>query len=259
MYQVVIFILGTTIGSFLNVVILRYLKKAKPTGRSHCPHCHKQLVWWELIPLLSFIFLQARCRHCHQAISVQYPLVELWLGLSMLIIFTPVPTSLISILHAVLLTILICWLTILAVIDLYTMFLPDQFIVGLSVTVVLLLALNWMQFNSSTTISGGLVGAGLLFALWLITRQRGIGFGDVKLMVPLGALVGLKGTLVLLWLAFIGGGLVAFWLLARGKATLKTSLPFGPFLIATAILIVLMPALSEYFFFFFFGPLNWYM
>lgn len=263
MHQIVIFVLGTTIGSFLNVVILRYLKKDKPayrsgrpTGRSSCPHCDKQLVWWELIPLLSFIVLQGQCRHCHKPISVQYPLIELWFGVAALILFTPLPASLLEFLAAVLLLSIVAWLTILAVVDLYTMFLPDAFLVGLSVTTILLITLYFTSLDLISVVSGSAVGAGLLFLLWLITGKNGIGFGDVKLMLPLGALLGLKGTLLLLWLAFILGGIVAFWLLARGKAKLKTPIPFGPFLIIAAVLIILVPALPEYFFFFFFRPLN---
>ncbi len=253
----IVFITGTAVGSFLNVVIVRYLKKEKPTGRSYCPQCRKQLIWWELIPLLSFIFLQGRCRHCSKPISVQYPLIELWLGLAALIIFTPLPTSATSWLEATLLLAIISWLTILAIIDLYTMLLPDQFVLGLSATVLLLLGLRFRHLDLISIVSGSAVGTSLLFALWVLTKQRGIGLGDVKLMLPLGALLGLKGVLLLLWLAFIIGGLVAFWLLARGRAKLKTPIPFGPFLVGTAILILLIPALPEYFFFFLLGPLNY--
>lgn len=201
--------------------------------------------------------LQGQCRHCHKDISIQYPLGELGLGLAALLIFSPTPTSLPGVVVAALLFTSIAWLTILAVIDLYTMLLPDEFVLGLSVTVLLWLTMRYAQLDLVSVISGSLVGTGLLFALWLITRQRGIGLGDVKLMLPLGALLGLKGTLLLLWLAFILGGLVGFWLLARGQAKLKTPIPFGPFLIVTAILILLLPALPEYFFFFLLGPLNY--
>lgn len=257
MYPLIVFAAGTAIGSFLNVVILRHLKKTKPTGRSYCPHCHQQLVWWEIIPIFSFIFLQGQCRHCHKTISVQYPLVELWLGLAALTLFTPAPTSLLELLDAALLLMIICWLTILAVIDLYTMLLPDQFVIGLGIAVLLLLALRYTHLSLVSVVSGSLVGAVLLFVVWAITRGRGIGLGDIKLMLPLGALLGLKGTLLLLWLAFILGGLVGFWLLARGQAKLKTPIPFGPFLIAAAALLILIPSLPEYFFFFFFSPLNY--
>ncbi len=268
MYQLIIFALGTAIGSFLNVVILRYLKKAKPayrsgrpTGRSQCPHCHKQLVWWELIPIFSFIFLQGQCRHCHKTISVQYPLIELAMGMASLIIFTPLPLFPGAFLQATLLLIIIALLIILAVIDLYSMFLPDVFILGLSLAVVAWLATRYAELNLLSALSGAISGPGLLLLIllinWLLTRQWGIGLGDVKLMLPLGALLGLKGTLLLLWLAFILGGLVGFWLLARGQAKLKTPVPFGPLLIIAAVLIILVPAMPEYFFFFFFSPLNY--
>lgn len=272
MHSLLIFAAGTAVGSFLNVVIFRYLKNTKPTGRSQCPHCKKQLVWWELIPIFSFIFLQGQCKQCHKSISIQYPLIEFAMGLFSLLVFSPLlaPRSLgevgsLEFLGAGLLLLIISWLTILAVIDLYTMLLPDYFVIALSTTVLLLLVLQFIPIQANYfpltrgiegVISGSLVGTGLLFALWLITRQRGIGLGDVKLMLPLGALLGLKGTLLLLWLAFILGGIVAFWLLVRGKAKLKTPIPFGPFLIVAAILILLIPALPEYFFFFLLGPLN---
>lgn len=268
MYPLLVLAVGTVFGSFVNVVIWRYLKKEKITGRSHCPHCYKPLAWWELIPLISFILLQARCRHCHKAISVQYPLLELWLGLAAIILFTPWPTDGLTLIQAALLFAIIGWLTVLAVIDLYTMFLPDQFIIGLSVTVVLLLTMqlivtpaNYFPLTRGSEgfshLSGSLISAGLLLLLWLITKKQGIGFGDVKLMLPLGALLGFPGSLFMLWLAFVLGGLAGLWLLWRRRASLKTPIPFGPFLITAAILILLLPWLPNSFFFFFLSPLNY--
>lgn len=238
------FIIGAALGSFLNVVIFRYAKKSI-TGRSKCPSCHQTLIWPELIPILSFIFLRGRCRTCHSGLSPQYPLVELAMGVFTLILFTPLPTTLTATAVAVLGVTGIALLITLFVIDLRTMLLPDVFIIILSVAVVLTLLINYQLLVTSYWLLGMAIGAGALAFLWLITRGRGIGLGDVKLMLPLGALFGPIDTTILLFLAFLAGGAVGTFLLLTGRANMKTPVPFGPFLAGVAILFILIPELPQ--------------
>ncbi|MFH1353735.1 MAG: A24 family peptidase [bacterium] len=218
-------------------------------GRSHCPFCHKKLAWPELIPILSFIFLRGRCRTCHNQISLQYPLLELAIGVFTLILFTPLPATSAAFAIAVLSLISIALLIILFVIDLRTMLLPDIFIIILAVVVVLSLFINYSlqptAYSLITALLGMTIGSGVLAFLWLITRGRGIGLGDVKLMLPLGALFGPIGTITLLFPAFISGGAVGAFLLLTGRANMKTPVPFGPFLAGVAILFILIPELPQ--------------
>jgi prepilin signal peptidase PulO-like enzyme (type II secretory pathway) len=258
-YPVAAFLLGTCLGSFLNVVILRWIEAFKIAdggkmqnfsigGRSHCPACRQELRWWELVPILSFVFLRGRCQRCGQSIAVQYPVVELALGLVVMVLAIPLPVTLDDSLSVILTIVIAALLVILFVIDLKTMLLPDGFIIALLIAVIGVRLVDYFYYSPLTLISaliGAAIGGGFLLLLWIITRGRGIGLGDVKLMVPLGLLFGPLGTLTLLFLAYLVGGLLAIYLLARGRAHLKTALPFGPFLCGAALLVLLFPSLPE--------------
>lgn len=266
-------------GSFLNVVILRY-SEALPApakqrhvsrwlgGRSHCPHCHQTLRWWELVPIISFMLLRGHCARCRQRISIQYPLVECGLGLMVLVLATPLPANLTTWMVLALEITIVSLLMVLGVIDLRTMLLPDIFVVLLGVVVILFLGISafGLRDNQDAVRDGGyevltrqpavqqqlvdavvgaVIGAGFLGLLWLVTRGAGIGLGDVKLMIPLGLLFGVNTTLVLLFLSFIAGGIVATLLLITKRAGMKTAIPFGPFLVGAALLLVLLPTVPH--------------
>ncbi len=253
------FLLGSVLGSFLNVVILRYIstlgsdslthQKLNLGGRSHCPRCQRQLRWWELVPIISFIFLRGRCASCHTEVSVQYPLVELAMGLIVLVIATPIPTTLPEVWLTVVEISIAAVLVVLFMIDLKTMLLPDIF-VGVLLGLVVMRQIVIYNLAPSTyrladSLWGVGIGAGFLFFLWAVTRGRGIGLGDVKLMIPLGVWTGLTGSIALLFIAYMVGGVVACYLLARKQATIKSAMPFGPFLCGAALMLLLMPHLPE--------------
>lgn len=238
------FVYGVCLGSFLNVVSLRYIDGQLPApklpatirGRSVCQSCKKTLRWWELVPLISFVALRGRCARCRQAISYQYPLVELLMGAfawRMFGLYHDRPITL------VVTAAIVALLLVLAVIDFKTFLLPDSFILGLvAVTVI---AAFYQSYSLTYVIGGIAAAAGFLLLLWILTRGKGIGLGDVKLMIPLGTLFGPWGATVVLFLAFCVGGIVGLYLLARRGATLKTAVPFGPFLIGAALLLLLFP------------------
>lgn len=254
-----LFLAGACLGSFCNVVIIRHIASMDSGGlglrspasrwgvggRSHCPACGGQLRWWELIPIGSFIFLRARCRRCRAKISWQYPVVELAMGFFTLAAVNPLPGTTADAAPAALSIIIATLLIILFVIDLKTMFLPDKFVGLLLIAVlgILLFRITNQDARITNAIAGAAIGAGFLLLLWLLTRGRGIGLGDVKLMLPLGLLFGPLGTAALLFLAYAAGGLLAIYLLARKKAHLKTAVPFGPFLCGAALLLLVFPAL----------------
>jgi prepilin signal peptidase PulO-like enzyme (type II secretory pathway) len=259
-----LFLLGSCLGSFLNVVILRSIDalKANETsgglgrrrlnvgGRSHCPHCHQQLRWWELVPILSFLWLRGKCHRCHHKISWQYPAVELAMGIITVALVLPLPTTLaaaaVSALHLIIASLLV----VLFMVDLKTMLLPDNFVLAVLVIVILKKIIDYSQLPANYSLSrdfaGIAIGAGFLLCLWLVTRGKGIGLGDVKLMIPLGLLFGPLATTVLLFMAYSIGGALAIYLLLRKRATMKTALPFGPFLCGAALVVLLAPSLPMY-------------
>lgn len=271
-------IFGAAFGSFLNVVILRFPHQSFG-GRSRCPHCHRQLTFWDLIPVLSWLWLRGRCRSCLAPISIQYPIVEFFGAASAALLAKSVTAFTFHPVIALLLFFIVSLLIVLFVIDLRTMLLPDIFIfilVGLTILILVgnifatpylsnpisdytaenplrypAIASN-LPWTLSTPISfysallGAFIGAGSILALWFLTSGRGIGFGDVKLMIPLGFLFGPIHTVILLFTAFICGGLFGTYLLLTKQATLKTAVPFGPFLAGVAIIFILFPQVPKY-------------
>jgi len=234
-----VFMLGAAIGSFINVVALRFVTGKTLKGRSHCPHCKKQLTWIDLVPVFSYVFLLGRCRFCKKAISPRYVVVELIAGASLLMLAfsSSIP---ITIINFILVTVLL----ILFLIDLKTLILPDFYVVLTAVIAFIRIGLHTDQ-SPKSVFMGMLIGSGFLLALWIITRGAGIGLGDIKLMIPLGALFGTSATISLLFIAFMVGGGIGTFLLLTKRATPKTAIPFGPLLSGVAILFITFPQLPQ--------------
>ncbi len=246
-----LFITGLFIGSFLNVLILRYEPGKRLFGfkviggRSHCRSCKNTLQWYELIPLLSFVIQRGRCRYCEQSLSWQYPTIELITGL--LTAFIPLVIS--SYLAAVLWLLVSYALIINAAIDFRHQILPDQ--INFFVALVGLLA---NIFTDSFLGSAAAIltiqniflnfGAALLFSLIifgglvLITRGRGMGLGDVKLALALAILFGWPDIVLLSALSFILGGAFSLGLIFAKIKKFKDSVPFGPFLVVSAFAVI---------------------
>ncbi|MBI2590018.1 prepilin peptidase [Candidatus Berkelbacteria bacterium] len=230
-------IFGLFWGSFLNVLALRWGSKYRGltlAERSHCPKCQKILNWHELLPLISLILLHGRCRGCRKKIDLRYPGVEILTAVFLGGIVFKYGLSA----QALTLSVAGSLLLIAALVDFETQILPDSLVASafvLTLLVTLLLgqsALVNLAFPVSSWWRGALTGGLIIGAIFLLTRGKGIGFGDVKLATVLGSVVGMSGALLMLWSAFILGSLVGGTLLLRRRATLKTALPFGPFLFA---------------------------
>jgi prepilin signal peptidase PulO-like enzyme (type II secretory pathway) len=238
MWSVILFIFGLAIGSFLNVVALRYdgdhfVFDAKMIGgRSHCPHCKKTLEWFELFPLLSFLFLRGRCRHCHAKIGFQYPIVELISAL----IFALVPLRAGGIGPSVFWVIAFETLLLISYIDILLGIIPDELNLLLWI-VGIFFVLFFDPHGIPGHLLGALFGGGFFLALVLATRGKGMGMGDVKLAFPLGFLFGWPGIVLLTGASFIIGAAAGIVAIVRGTKTIKASLPFGPFLAIGALII----------------------
>lgn len=242
-----LFIFGSTIGSFLHVVADRYMNGSSALkGHSVCPDCKKRLAALELIPIFSYVMQKARCRGCGISIPMHYPLLELVSGVFSVLVFLPVVATSQSLVLALCTYIAVCLLLMLIHIDARSMMLPDMFILLLGIVSIVIALLTGITADQMAL--GALIGAGSIYAIWLATAGEGIGFGDVKLMIPLGILFGPQGSITLLFLAFFIGGMVGILLLAMKRAGRKTAIPFGPFLAGVALLLLISPQISDRFF-----------
>ena len=243
MFSFFIFFLGLLIGSFLNVVICR-LGSKEPIllSRSHCPKCGALLKWPDLIPLLSFVLARGKCRYCHKKISLQYPLVELATGLLFLLIFNQF-----SILNPITLAyylLIICFLLVIFVYDLKHYLIPDKIIYSAIIITLLNLGLKGPNFWALKTqiynpFLAAFLASGFFLSLVLISKGKWLGLGDVKLAVLMGLILGWPNILLALFLSFLSGAIVGLGLIAFGKKTIKSQIPFGPFLAGSTILIII--------------------
>lgn len=243
----ILFAFGSAIGSFLHVVAERYMAGESPfLGNSICPHCKKKLTARELIPIFSYLFQKARCRGCGAHIPMHYALLELLSGFLCVALLAPALVSAQLSITPVLLYIAACILLILIHIDARSMMLPDIFVLLLGI--VAFAVATFSELSGDSIVFGALAGAGCIYVIWLATAGQGIGFGDVKLMIPLGIMFGLQGAVTLLFIAFFVGGIVGIALLATKSATRKTAIPFGPFLAGAALVLLVFPGISDRFF-----------
>ncbi len=235
---------GAVVGSFLNVVIHRVPRRRSIVSpRSACPACGAPIRWYDNIPILSWLLLRARCRSCGAPISVRYPLVEA--AAAGLAVLTLLEYGLTLVGLEVL---LFAWLSLaLGLIDLEHQLLPD---VMTYPAILLGLACSWFGGLASFggSVAGAIVGAALpalvivLYRLW--RGVEGMGWGDVKYLAAIGAVVGLQGCLWVLMIAALLGAIVGLGLIAAGRGSGKTALPFGTFLAAAALLWIylILPA-----------------
>lgn len=245
---IAVFILGASIGSFLNVVVYRLpagLSLVHPPSR--CPKCLHRLSKRENIPVLGWLLLKGRCRHCKNPISARYPLVEGVAGVLFVFTFWAFGWSWQTIGYWVFLS----WLLALSLIDLDTMTLPNPLtqsglVIGLVFQAILGFVMTATLSGALTQLLHGILGAvvGLLlldlitFAGSMLLGQAAMGAGDAKLAAMMGAWLGWKYLLLAGFLAcgigaFIGGGAIALGFLDR-----RQPMPFGPFLALGAAIVI---------------------
>jgi leader peptidase (prepilin peptidase)/N-methyltransferase len=235
-------VLGLAVGSFLNVVIWRVPRQESVVSPpSHCPECDTPLSPAENIPVVSWIALRGRCRHCGTRISPRYPLVELACAVLWVLMALRFGASWELPAYLVLSAALLA----LSIIDLETFLLPNRIVYPLSVALVALFALpaviDGQGGDFGRALLGGLAAFGFFLAVHLVA-PRGMGFGDVKLSFSLGVSLGWLswGHVFLgLFLGFLLGAVIGLALIATGTRTRKDHVPFGPFLAAGTILAIL--------------------
>ncbi len=225
-------VLGVCIGSFLNVCILRLPEgDSVVSPGSHCPRCGEAIGWRDNIPVLSYLLLRGRCRHCGARISAQYPLVELATGVIWVAAVARHGVSWSAVTVAVFFTLLLG----IALTDARTFTIPDEFTIGGAI-VGLLLSLAPGGGSLGESVVGAVVGFGILYLAavlgewWL--EKPAMGGGDIKMMAMVGAFLGPIGAILAIFLGALSGSLIFLPVALRGR----TLIPFGVFLAIGAAL-----------------------
>ncbi|MBI2618262.1 prepilin peptidase [Candidatus Kaiserbacteria bacterium] len=248
--SVAVFIFGLLVGSFLNVYVLRYNTGKGLRGRSCCLSCGETLSAGELVPLFSFLFLRGRCIHCKSRISLQYPIVELVSGLVFLGVFltarSPSEFIFMSVIFSLLLGI--------SMYDMLHGIIPNRLVfafIALSLAALFVDVLNGTFRTPSIVdaLSGPLVALPLWF-LFAVSKGKWIGLGDAKLALGIGWLFGMLSGFTVLVFSFWIGALVSLSLMGLKRLlrtaklnlrlkrfTMKSEIPFAPFLAASALLV----------------------
>ena len=292
MMYIFLFLLGLAFGSFINVISLRFNPEGEflfsnaSKGRSHCPHCHKTLSWYELIPIVSYLIQGGQCRSCKKNLTLQYPLIELLTG----IIFIAVPWYIINhgfalfapslyayqwpvVVLSALWIIIFLTLILLSLIDLKHFIIPDSINLFLIFFGIIVMALNYFAFKPENLFSfvgyfsqlfglagsvwvnhlvAALVGAVFFALIIILSRGRAMGWGDFKLIIGLGLIFGWPDIIMILALSFIIGSIFGLGLIMKKRKTMKDVLPFGPFLVLASAIVFFFgfDLMSAYFHFF---------
>lgn len=239
-------LIGLAVGSFLNVVIFRYHTGRGLSGRSFCGSCGRKLTWIDLVPVLSFLFLRGKCRKCRARISWQYPLIEVFTGLTFFLSCKVFLEGALGPERWLLLFAgLFSWplLIVMFVYDFKHKIIPDAFVFGFAgVALLYRIALTFLSdfsYPVLADLAAGLVFFIPFFLLWFLSRGKWMGLGDGKLVLGIGWLLGFGGGISAIILGFWLGALVGIVLMSvprlhhgRSALTMKSEIPFGPFLIA---------------------------
>lgn len=224
------FALGAIMGSFLNVLILRYNTGRSASGRSACMSCGRTLTWYDLIPVISFFLLRGRCRTCTSRLSWQYPLVEGGLGLLYLLIFLKDLPIIVTVYACLVATLFL----FIVVYDLKHLIIPEGPMYALIVLSAIVLFVNPVTLATQLPLwQDALMGPALFLfftILFVITKGRGVGFGDAKLSLAIGFLLGFPEAVSALTLAFWIGASAGLFLLAWSHIAkyLRTKRVFYP-------------------------------
>ena len=259
-----IFALGACVGSFLNVCIYRIPRNIFfKSNRSFCPNCEKEVPIWFNIPIISWLVLRGRARCCGARISVQYPLVELFSALMFVLMYWRFPfvKSYIGGLvldsewflrfsHA---SIFFSLLLVCSVIDIHLQIIPDKISLPMIALAPAVAALH-PELTLVSSLLGILIGGGALYLVawlyYLVRREIGLGFGDVKLLAAIGGWLGYESIFATVFIgSTIGSVIGLFVMLILRSSDMKIKLPFGPFLSLGAMTYLLFgQTLQEFFF-----------
>ena len=263
-YATVLF-LGLSFGSFLNVVAYRlplmmerdwklecheFLELEQPkfendllslnlsTPASACPHCGHKIRFWENIPVISYIFLKAKCSSCAKTISIQYPIVELLTGMASVVVAYTFGPSLQTVAGLIFTWVLIT----LTLIDLKKQLLPDDITLPL-LWGGILISFYGLFTNLNDSVIGAIAGYLILWSVYqlfkLLTKKEGMGFGDFKLLAALGAWLGYSYLPQIILVSSVVGSVIGITMIVVGKNEQQQPIPFGPYLAAAGWIALL--------------------
>lgn len=251
--------LGLAVGSHINVLVLRHGFSQTSSLRSECPQCLVQLSWVDLVPVLSYFALRGKCRTCGSRISPQYPFVEILTGGTFLFlyIFYPPILSVFGVLAFLMLLASAASLIAIVVYDIRHTLIPHSFVIALALFAIIYQSIQSYTFSTWIPLVDGLIGASLLafffYAIYLVTRGRGMGIGDAYVAFGIGMLLGFEKGVEAVILGVWSATLVYVLLLAlpllsnatKIRVTMKTELPFAPWL-AFGTMLALFTELSPF-------------
>ena len=232
---IIIALLGLLVGSFLNAVIYR-LKSGDSIvkERSKCPSCKQKLGPIDLVPIFSFLFLKGKCRFCKVGISWQYPIIELvTMGLFILGFYrfglTPeLPAFMV----------LTGFMIIIFTYDVKHYLILDKVTIP-GMVVALLFAIFIYQLSFWSIFFGALIGGGIFWLQYVLSKGKWVGGGDIRLGLMMGLFLGWEKLLVALFIAYVLGAIIGIFMIIGGKKGMKDALPFGTFLSASAVVVLL--------------------
>ena len=235
--MVILFILGLFIGSFLGVLVDRIPRKENVIkGHSHCENCKKELSWYDLLPVFSYVFLKGKCRYCKTKLPLFYPVIEITTGILLSLVYFFFYTQ-----NAIVLSYYLIIVSVFIVIfftDLKYGIIPNKVIFpAIIVSFVFLFFQRSLLLNH--VLSGLLSFAFFIvisYSFFMITKRESMGGGDIKLSFFLGLFLGFPNIIVSLYLAFLTGALVSIILILwKKKSFQKDTLPFGSFMALGAL------------------------
>ncbi len=257
-----LFFVGLSVGSFVNVIVLRFGFEETPLSRSHCMACNAHIRWYDLVPVFSFLFLRGRCRDCGSALTAQYPLVELAMGVlfALAYLFMPPLFSFWSIVAFCMLLVFLAALVGLVVYDVRHTLVPLQFVYVLAGAALLASVSESLFAHALLPLIDSALGGAVLFAFFagivVVTKGRGMGMGDGYVAAAAGFLLGLfRGIEAVMFGVWIATAVYIFMFLLSSlfkktrllrplsRVTIASELPFVPFL-ALGIIIALFTDIS---------------
>lgn len=237
-YSIAIFIFGSAIGSFLNVLIYRIPRGVSIVAPgSFCPHCKKPIKWYENIPILSYVFLGGRCSQCKNSISIQYPIVEFLTALLLLWSFIRFSFKMDFFFIAIFFIILI----VISGIDFTHQVIPDIFsIPGIFIGLIY----QFLNHNFLPGLVGALFGGGLIFLMRVLGgwayKKEVMGMGDVYLVTLIGAFTGFPMIIPAIFIAAFIGAIFGMVYLGVTHQSKDNPIPFGPFLSAGGAIVIIL-------------------
>lgn len=233
---ILVMLFGAVVGSFLNVVILRLPNPEESIvfPASRCPQCHAPIRWYDNIPIISFLLLKRKCRHCGAAISWQYPLVELAMLLLAAALFQRFGLTLAFPIYFVFCAALLAVIFI----DMRHQIIPDTIsLPGIVLGFAAAFINPWVTWQEAGL--GLLFGGGALYAVaagyYLLTKREGMGGGDIKLLAMIGAFLGWQCLPFVIFGSSLLGSIAGIGAMVHQKKGGKTVIPYGPFLSLAAL------------------------